>query len=204
MGFGPSIVFYDQWKSDSACPSDMHDDWHVSGVVTSVVGNHDTVVTFVVDCDICRGKDATFVVSCDICRGKVVTFVVGCDICRGKVVTFVVGCDICRGKVVTFVVGCDICRGKVVTFVVGCDICRGNVVTFVVGCDFCRGLLWHLSGAVTFSGIVTFVGTTHENRKMTRYNSVIKKRSNVYCPSFSSLITLNEIVGMHWNTVICI
>ena len=46
------------------------------------------------------------------------------------------------------------------TFVVGCDICRGNVVTFVVGCDICRGLLWHLSGAVTFSGIVTFVGTT--------------------------------------------
>ena len=163
IGLGPSIVFYDQWKSDSACPSVMHDDWHVSGVVTSVVGNHDTVVTFVVDCDICRGKVATFVVSCDICRGKVVTFVVGCDICRGKVVTFVVGCD----------------------------ICRGNVVTFVVGCDFCRGLLWHLSGAVTFSGIVTFVGTTHENRKMTRYNSVIKKRSNVYCPSFSSLITLN-------------
>ena len=31
----------------------------------------------------------TFVVSCDICRGKVVTFIVGCDICRGKVVTFV-------------------------------------------------------------------------------------------------------------------
>ena len=31
---------------------------------------------------------------------------------------------------------------------------------FVVGCDICRGLLWHLSRALTFSGIVTFVGTT--------------------------------------------
>ena len=105
---------------------------------------------------ICR-EVVTFVVGN---HGNVVTFVVGCDICRGKVVTFAIGCDICRGKVVTFVVGCDICRGKVVTFVEGCDICRGNVVTFVVGCDICRGLLWHLSGAVTFSGIVTFVGTT--------------------------------------------
>ena len=28
-------------------------------------------------------------------------------------------------------------------------------------CDICRGLLWHLLGAVTFSGIVTFVGTTN-------------------------------------------
>ena len=48
------------------------------------------------------------------------------------------------------------------TFVVGYDICRGNVVTFVVGCDICRGLLRHLSVAVAFSGIVTFVGTTIE------------------------------------------
>ena len=37
MGLRPSIVFYDQWKSGSACPSDMHDDWHLSG-----------------GCDICR------------------------------------------------------------------------------------------------------------------------------------------------------
>ena len=101
-------------------------------IVTFVVGNHGTVVTFVVGCDICRGKVATFVVGCDICQGKVVTIVVGCDICRGKVVTFVVGCDICWRKVVTFVEGCDICRGKVVTFVEGC-------------CDICRGL-WHLVG----------------------------------------------------------
>ena len=32
-------------------------------VVTFVVDNHDTIVTFVVGCDICRGKVATFVVS---------------------------------------------------------------------------------------------------------------------------------------------
>ena len=52
-------------------------------VVTFVVGNHDTVVTFVVGCDICRGKVVTYVVGCDICRRNVVTFVVGCDFCRG-------------------------------------------------------------------------------------------------------------------------
>ena len=38
-------------------------------VVTFVVGNHDNVVTFVVGCDICRGKVVTFVVGCDNCRG---------------------------------------------------------------------------------------------------------------------------------------
>ena len=43
-------------------------------VVTFVVGNHDNVVTFVVGCDICRGKVVTFVVDCDILWD--------CDICR--------------------------------------------------------------------------------------------------------------------------
>ena len=128
MGLGPSIVFYDQWKSDSACPSDMHDDWHLSGVVTFVVGNHDTVVTFVVGCDICRGKVVTFVVSCDICRGKVVTFVVGCDICRWLWHLSRQGCDICRWLWHLSRQCCDICRWlwllsrAVVTFVGGCDI----------------------------------------------------------------------------------